>query len=547
MAISPFLNSALRYSGGSFSGNLDLSSYASQLIQPGTSYFGNSGGVLGSQLQAGINLASGNLDYSSAASLFGALTSSVDLGPFSGFLTTFGGLFSGQGPQQGSPGFLFPPAQINGSGLQYPGAGDEPEAQYGGYVYNTRAPVVFSITRAQAKAKTESVWDMMGQDSLMNWNELPSFNSDWYKKTGISSTLPQDLGSVQSFSGAGVSKIGAMSGFTDNGLNLYSKYGGKIDTTNQGFLGTRGLNFLPENFVKDMGSNFRMPSNGVYTENFEEIYNKSANLPKWISSGDLQNIGSYWSGGEGTDAIGSWKFIISPESIQWSTSSNPSRLDMFGTNSPPVIHGAKGMRDLTLGKAIVEGFTRSKQVEDKVSQLEKLMNYELSSGNPFVNVPVYKVTANEKVYGDGVNSTDGGYFIIKQVSVDETMRDFTGRATRAVVDVELIQVPAYQVESGIDQASKSVSGATSILQEIGENAKAQNEKDLQERAVERSRGTTSGRTTSSQRGRFLAGSIKAKKDMGARYGFWRPTPNSNPIPATREQKLKATGSDKPYF
>jgi hypothetical protein len=131
---------------------------------------------------------------------------------------------------------------------------------------------------------------------------------------------------------------------------------------------------------------------------------------------------------------------------------------MFGTNNPPVVAGSRGMRDLTLGNALVEGFVRGKQVEAKIEALEKLMNYQLNPSEGFVSVPVYQVWANEKSYGG-----PEAYYIIKDIKVKETMRDLTGNATRAFVDISLMQVPAYQVNSGRDQASKATAGAQSAL------------------------------------------------------------------------------------
>jgi hypothetical protein len=133
-----------------------------------------------------------------------------------------------------------------------------------------------------------------------------------------------------------------------------------------------------------------------------------------------------------------------------------------------VVVGAKGMRDLELGNALVEGFTRGVTVEGKVQALEDLLNYSLNTSKGYVNVPVYQVTANDKQYGAGKNSTDGGYFVIKEVRVKETMRDFTGKTTRASVDISFIQVPPYQVDGGRDQARNETQKAAkqSLLQAI---------------------------------------------------------------------------------
>jgi hypothetical protein len=155
-----------------------------------------------------------------------------------------------------------------------------------------------------------------------------------------------------------------------------------------------------------------------------------------------------------------WTFITAPEDVSWSTANAANRVDIFGTNNPPVVAGSRGMRDLTLGNALVEGFVRRKQVEDKVAQLEALLNYSLNPSDGFVSVPVYQIWANKKPYGG-----TQGYFIIKDVRVKEAMRDLTGNATRAYVDISLMQVPAYQVNTGRDQASAVVAGTKSILPE----------------------------------------------------------------------------------
>jgi hypothetical protein len=164
----------------------------------------------------------------------------------------------------------------------------------------------------------------------------------------------------------------------------------------------------------------------------------------------------------GGSSEGGWTFITAPEDISWDLANNAQRIDMFGTNNPPVVAGSRGMRDLTLGNALVEGFVRGKQVEGKIGALEKLMNYRLNDTEGFVSVPVYQVWANEKSYGGSE-----AYYIIKDIKVKETMRDLSGNATRAFVDISLMQVPAYQVNSGRDQASATTAGAKSeLLSEI---------------------------------------------------------------------------------
>jgi hypothetical protein len=156
--------------------------------------------------------------------------------------------------------------------------------------------------------------------------------------------------------------------------------------------------------------------------------------------------------------IGSWSFITAPEDVSWDVANNAQRVDIFGTNNPPVVAGSRGMRDLTLSNALVEGFVRGVSLEGKIAALENLMNYNLNGSDGFVSVPVYQVWASEKSYGGAQ-----AYYIIKDVKVKETMRDLKGNATRAYVDLSLMQVPAYQVNSGRDQASATTAGAKSGL------------------------------------------------------------------------------------
>jgi len=161
----------------------------------------------------------------------------------------------------------------------------------------------------------------------------------------------------------------------------------------------------------------------------------------------------------GLDLLGGgsqgWTFITAPEEISWDVANGAQRIDIFGTNSPPVVAGSRGMRDLTLGNALVEGFVRNVTVEGKIAALEDLLDYRLNASDGFVSVPVYQVWANEKAYGNG-------YYIIRDVKVKETMRDLRGDATRAYVDVSFMEVPAYQVNSGRDLASKTAAAAKAL-------------------------------------------------------------------------------------
>ena len=180
-----------------------------------------------------------------------------------------------------------------------------------------------------------------------------------------------------------------------------------------------------------------------------------------------------------------WTFITAPEDVSWDTSNQATRIDMFGTNSPPVVAGSRGMRDLTLGNALVEGFIRRVSVEAKVAALEALMNYQLNASDGFVKVPVYQVKAKDKAYGNG-------YFVIRDVKVKETMRDLKGDATRAYVDISLMQVPEYQVNSGRDLASKPAASAKALALPDPKATKAQQQEEQKNRVKKATEQNTPG-------------------------------------------------------
>ena len=156
-----------------------------------------------------------------------------------------------------------------------------------------------------------------------------------------------------------------------------------------------------------------------------------------------------------------WTFICAPEDISWNITNASNRVEIFGTNNPPVTAGTKGMRDLSLNNSLVEGFVRKVTVEAKIASLEQLLLYSLNSSDGFVSVPVYEVWANSKSYGG--SSGSAGYFIFKDIRVNEKLRDLKGNTTRATVDVSFTQVPAYQVNTGRDSANKTTGGGNSKL------------------------------------------------------------------------------------
>lgn len=146
-----------------------------------------------------------------------------------------------------------------------------------------------------------------------------------------------------------------------------------------------------------------------------------------------------------------WYFITAPQTVSWSKESASSEIETYGTNNPYFNYGTTKLRKLSLGQAMVEGFSDGKNVEDNIVQLEACMRMVIQEDG-FASPYCWKVYAGDKSYGT---------FIITSVSVQETMRDMAGDATRAFVGIELQEVSPYQVTSGIDITSQATVGGIS--------------------------------------------------------------------------------------
>ena len=174
------------------------------------------------------------------------------------------------------------------------------------------------------------------------------------------------------------------------------------------------------------------------------LFGKKPELPAVGGGGGLSDIPatSIQDKDASADIPTEWQFITAPQDVSWNKTSRSSLVETFGTNAPFVTYGATSLRKMNLGNAMIEGFSDGKQVEGNINNLEVAMNMVLQNG---YSAPYcWKVFAGEKNYGS---------FIITDVKVREAMRDFGGKSTRAFVDVELQEVPAYQVSGGIDLAS----------------------------------------------------------------------------------------------
>jgi hypothetical protein len=169
-------------------------------------------------------------------------------------------------------------------------------------------------------------------------------------------------------------------------------------------------------------------------------FGTSPNIPDY--GGDLLNTPA--AGSNSTSFV----FITAPADVGYSQSAEVNQVSIFGTNNPPVTVSSLNAGELTLGDALMEGFTLGKQVLQPIEDLFRMQEVVLDSKSGFVNVPVYTVYAGQ---GPGSGRTYGNY-VIESIDFKEEMRDLTGSTTRAKVSVAFRQVPDYQIDSGRDQA-----------------------------------------------------------------------------------------------
>lgn len=338
----------------------------------------------------------------------------------------------------GPPGEQEDPFGVNGTNY-FPGADGEGEgrAVYGGAAYNASSgsgDVVFSIRYASTAAQDDLLQEFGTYGTSVG--NVPNYSSVF---TSPASVTQENATSASSSVSGSPAKVEA--------VNTVSQ--------SRSIKGFENTSYFYTEVAKDL--NFTRGSLPSFTENYSKFLASNWSAPSWAYP-----------------APPAWRFICPPEDISWDTTAQVDRVPIYGANRAPVNAGVKGMRELSLNGAIVEGFTRGKTVEDKIIALEKLMEMSLSGDKKYVTVPIYRVAAQDKAYGKGID--DGGFFIIKSIKVQEKLRDFSGKTTRAIVDIGLTQVPSYQVANGRDLASKALASTkgpfTSILDELNKQMKS---------------------------------------------------------------------------
>ena len=142
-------------------------------------------------------------------------------------------------------------------------------------------------------------------------------------------------------------------------------------------------------------------------------------------------------------------FITPPQDVSWSKGSQINDIQTYATNNPYVHYGVTQLRSLSLGNAMVEGFSDGKQVEQNVLDLEACMRIVLDTEDGYAAPFCWEVYAGGKKYGT---------FVIESVNIQEQIRDNDGMAARAMADVSLREVAPYQVNAGIDITAQAITG-----------------------------------------------------------------------------------------
>lgn len=417
---------------------------------------------------------------SDALGPFGPLVGGLAQNAASALTQGISGLLTGQGLSGfGAGGQATASAPNNVPSQAFPGAGDEPygdaEAQYEGNVYNLGSggpDVTFSIklaTTGAAAAGLSEIANPTASYTTALGQSIPGLGSlDVPASASLNSVASNFSDVAASFPSAAVGTSG-VGGLTQTAASaIGSSLGGSgVPSAAAGVLTNAfGANSTAASLTSAATT---FASGGAASLGIPAISSTLPSIPVGGllgAAGSLGGLESLTSNPLGSALSAAspepstvWNFIVAPEEISWDLQVATQRVDIFGTNSPPVTVGTKGMRNLSLGNALIEGFTRARTVEGRVIALENLLKFTLNSKGGFVNVPVYQVFANEKIYGDS-NGQDGGYFVFSDIRVKETMRDLTGKSTRAYADISMVQVPKYQVNTGRDQASKALSAAS---------------------------------------------------------------------------------------
>jgi len=227
-----------------------------------------------------------------------------------------------------------------------------------------------------------------------------------------------------------------------------------------------------------------------------------------------------------------WYFITAPQEVSWSKDSNAAEIDTYGTNNPYLQYGTTKLRKLTLGDALVEGFSDAKAVEDNIIKLEACMRMVLDEENGYTSPFCWKVFAGDKCYGT---------FLITSVGVNEKMRDMSGKATRAKVNIELQEVPSYQVSSGTDITAQAIQGSADekYQQELDSQSEAKDASKAQDSAVKKSKTSKASKTAETAKTQPGAGDTNGSTSAASPTAEAKKPPAPKTLDPSQKSPAKA--------
>ncbi len=217
--------------------------------------------------------------------------------------------------------------------------------------------------------------------------------------------------------------------------------------------GSRSLADTSE-YLSTFANNTYGQKNKINSDVLAEVSNSSRDIGASVLGSDSFNL-TQISLDPYKPVTSDWVFICAPQDVEWTKTGDTKVLDGFGTNDPYVTYSSTGKRVLSLTNVLIEGFSAGKEIEDHIIKLESMMNMEMNTQAGYVSPYCWDLRAGDKSYG---------MFLIQRIKIKETMRNKKGRADRAFVDIDLIEVPSFQINDGRDLATSAdlASGSTIV-------------------------------------------------------------------------------------
>lgn len=174
------------------------------------------------------------------------------------------------------------------------------------------------------------------------------------------------------------------------------------------------------------------------------------------TEGSTGGVKNYWSANKDvvfyliqagkTDGV-IWTFIAAPSNITIAKNMDYTAEQNWAANERTITYGGTAMKKISLGEILIEGLITKANIQKKVNQLEKLL--DPVQYKKHIAPLVFELIVKPK-NGQSQESRSYGYYIITDVGLSEILRDHSGRALRVVANLELQEIPKYQINNGRD-------------------------------------------------------------------------------------------------